>query len=90
MKKFLIVIALGAILLNFVSAQILKERSVQNTLYTGFGLPYEDDGDDGHDKFNWVGIIDTLQVRLDWQWFTIDGGLSWGLRNELARKRYQF
>ncbi|MBD5404768.1 MAG: hypothetical protein HDR55_07265 [Treponema sp.] len=79
MKKFLIVIALSAILLNFVGAQILKERSVQNTLYTGLGLPYEDDGDDGHDKFNWVGIIDTLQVRLDWQWFTIDGGLSWGL-----------
>ncbi|MBD5443278.1 MAG: hypothetical protein HDR34_07780 [Treponema sp.] len=79
MKKFLIVIALGAILLNFVGAQILKGQSVQNTLYTGLGLPYENDGDDGHDKFNWVGIIDTIQVRLDWQWFTIDGGLSWGL-----------
>ncbi|MDE5580141.1 MAG: hypothetical protein K2I95_01805 [Treponemataceae bacterium] len=79
MKKFLIAIAAGAILLSSASAQILKERSVQNTLYTGFGLPYEDDNDDGHDSFKWFGLLDTLQVRLDWEWFTIDGGLSWGL-----------
>ncbi len=79
MKKFLIAIAAGAILLTSASAQILKTRSVQNTLYTGFGLPYENDGDDGHDDFNWVGILDTLQVRLDWEWFTMDGGLTWGI-----------
>lgn len=79
MKKFLIAIAAGAILLSSASAQILKERSVQNTLYTGFGLPYENDDDDGHGDFNWTGILDTLQVRLDWEWFTMDGGLTWGL-----------
>lgn len=79
MKKFLIAIAAGAILLSSASAQILKERSVQNTLYTGFGLPWEDDFDDGHGNFNWVGILDTLQVRLDRDWFTIDGGLTWGI-----------
>lgn len=79
MKKFLIAIAAGAILLTSASAQILKGRSVQNTLYTGFGLPFKDDGDDGHDSFNWVGLLDTLQVRLDWEWFTIDGGLTWGI-----------
>lgn len=79
MKKFLVAIAAGAILLSSASAQILKERSVQNTLYTGFGLPYLNDGDDGHDTFRWVGILDTLQVRLDRDWFTIDGGLTWGL-----------
>lgn len=79
MKKFLIAIAAGAILLSSASAQILKERSVQNTLYTGFGLPYKNDHDDGHGDFNWTGILDTLQVRLDWEWFTMDGGLTWGL-----------
>ena len=79
MKKFLIAIAAGAILLSSASAQILKERSVQNTLYTGFGLPFKDDGDDGHGDFNWTGILDTLQVRLDWEWFTMDGGLTWGI-----------
>ena len=79
MKKILIAIAAGAILLASASAQILDKRSVQNTLYTGFGLPYNPGEDGGHDKFNWVGILDTLQVRLDWEWFTMDGGLTWGL-----------
>ena len=79
MKKFLIAIAAGAILLSYASAQILKERSVQNTLYTGFGLPFKNDSDDGHGDFNWTGILDTLQVRLDWEWFTMDGGLIWGI-----------
>lgn len=79
MKKILIAIAAGAILLASASAQILERRSVQNTLYTGFGLPYNPGEEDGHGKFNWVGILDTLQVRLDWEWFTMDGGLTWGL-----------
>ena len=79
MKKFLIAIVASAILLTSASSQILKKRSVQNTLYTGFGLPYEHDGNDGHDDFNWVGILDTIQVRLDWEWFTMDGGLTWGI-----------
>ena len=79
MKKILMAIAAGAILLASASAQILDTRSVQNTLYTGFGLPWNENKEGGHDKFNWVGILDTLQVRLDWEWFTMDGGLTWGL-----------
>ncbi len=79
MKKFLIAIAAGVILLNSAGAQILKKRSVQNILYTGLGLPYENDHDDGHDDFNWTGLLDTIQVRLDWEWFTMDGGLTWGI-----------
>ena len=79
MKRFLVAIVAGAILLSSASAQILKKRSVQNILYTGLGLPYENDGDDGHDHFNWTGLLDTIQVRLDWEWFTMDGGLTWGI-----------
>ena len=79
MKKILMAIAAGAILLTSASAQILDKRSVQNTLWTGLGLPGLDDGDDGHGKFKWTGVLDTIQVRLDWEWFTMDGGLMWGL-----------
>lgn len=91
MKKILIAIAAGAILLASASAQILDKRSVQNTLYTGFGLPYDPTEEGGHGKFNWVGILDTLQVRLDWEWFTMDGGLTWGLpRMHWNEKRISF
>lgn len=88
MKKILIAIAAGAILLTSASAQILDKRSVQNTLYTGFGLPYDPTEEGGHDKFNWVGILDTLQVRLDWEWFTMDGGLTWGLPRMNWNEKY--
>ena len=88
MKKILIAIAAGAILLTSASAQILDKRSVQNTLYTGFGLPYDREGDGGHGDFNWVGILDTLQVRLDWEWFTMDGGLTWGLPRMNWNEKY--
>ncbi len=78
MKKIVVAFVAAALLVSTASAQVLKKQGVQNTLWTGAGLPSGEPGDDDRAKFRWTGVIDTIQARLDYKVFTIDGMLAWG------------
>lgn len=78
MKK--IMAALGALVFSagILSAQMLDSSGVQNTLWTGFGVPMGQVNDGDRARFRFYGLIETLQVRLDVGKFTVEGMLNWG------------
>lgn len=71
MKK--VVAALFAAVLGsgLVSAQVMSNPGVENTLFTGFGSPLSGDP-------VYYGAIDVLQARVDVGAFTVEGMLNWG------------
>lgn len=77
MKK-LILFLTAALLTASLSAQALPKAGVENTLWTGFGLPTGTKDSDDRAPFRFHGFIGTLQVRVDISNFTIDGMLAWG------------
>ncbi len=78
MKKIILGIAVSLLLISSVSAQVLKKMGVNNTLWSGAGLPTGKCGDSDRPDFRWVGLIDTFQARADIKQFTVDGMLAWG------------
>ncbi|MBO4546662.1 MAG: hypothetical protein J5700_03695, partial [Treponema sp.] len=78
MKRFVLLFAVLALAALPLAAQNLGRQSVQNTLWSGFGLPdVKDDGSATDDNFTFAGITDTVQARVDVGKFTMDGMLSW-------------
>lgn len=71
MKKVLISAVAAGILASGAFAQVLPTSGVQNTLWTGGGVPMKDGG-------KYYGFVDTLQARVDVGRFTIEGMLNWG------------
>ncbi len=71
MKKTLIGISCALILASSVSAQVMENSGIRNTVWTGMGQPL--DGD-----FVYHGFIDTLQARVDIGKFTLEGMVNWG------------
>lgn len=78
MKKILLAAMAAFVLVTTASAQVLNKQGVQNTLWTGVGLPPATPGDDDRPGYRWLGLIDTVQARLDYNKFTMDGMLAWG------------
>ncbi|MCQ2610328.1 MAG: hypothetical protein MJ169_01140 [Treponema sp.] len=78
MKKILAA-AVTALMTFAAGAQVLPKVTVQNTLWTGMGLPEGDPRNDNRAGFTWYGLVDTLQARVDIAKFTLEGGISWGL-----------
>jgi hypothetical protein len=78
MKRFALLFAVLSFAVLPLAAQKLGSQSVQNTLWSGFGLPdVDDDGNAKDDNFTFAGITDTVQARVDVSKFTMDGMLSW-------------
>lgn len=80
MKKIILTFVFSLIFSISLSAQVLPEVGVENTLSTSFGSPYsyvitKNPADEG---IHYYGILDTLQVRLDVGMFTAEGMLNWG------------
>lgn len=59
-------------------AQVLEKAGVQNSLWTGMGVPSGTPNSSERAGFRWYGLIDTIQARVDVANFTIDGMLAWG------------
>lgn len=70
MKK-LIAGAVAALMAGMLSAQVMSNPGVENTLYTGFGSPLQGDP-------VYYGVIDVLQARIDISQFTLEGMINWG------------
>lgn len=73
MKK-IILGALMALSMFSVSAQVMNNNGVRNTLWAGFGSPDTDDK-----NITFYGFTDTLQARVDIGMFTLEGMINWGL-----------
>lgn len=72
MKKIILGLVL-AFSMICVSAQVMAENGVINTVWTGFGTP-----DSKNRDVNWYGVTDTLQARVDIGQFTMEGMINWG------------
>lgn len=78
MKKLSFAVILTCLIGSLSFAQVLDTKGVQNTLWTGMGVPTGTANSSERDAFRWYGLIDTIQVRADISMFTIDGMLAWG------------
>lgn len=78
MKKTAIALLFTFIIASAGFTQVLKTKGVENTLWTGMGVPTGTPNSSERDSFRWYGFIDTIQVRADISKFTIDGMLAWG------------
>lgn len=73
MKKILLGAAM-ALSMFALSAQVMPNSGVKNTLWAGFGSP-----DTENKNFTFYGFTDTLQARVDIAQFTMEGMINWGL-----------
>ena len=71
MKKVVLGIAIALFVGAAASAQVLERAQIKNTLWTGFGNPF-----DGDTMF--YGFTDIFQARFDQGKFTMDGMLNMG------------
>lgn len=71
MKKVVLGIAVALFVGAAASAQVLERAQIKNTLWTGFGNPF-----DGDTMF--YGFTDIFQARFDQGKFTMDGMLNMG------------
>lgn len=70
MKKILLCAAVAAVISSAASAQVMSEKGMKNTAWTGFGSPLNADT-------MFYGFTDTFQARFDVGNFTIEGMLNW-------------
>lgn len=72
MKKIMMA-AVMALSMACLSAQVMGNSGVRNTLWGGFGSP-----DTENQKVTFYGFTDTLQARVDVGQFTMEGMINWG------------
>lgn len=82
MKKHFLVLVFTAIFSSLSFSQVLETSGVNNTLWTGMGVPSGVPDSPNRPGFRWYGFIDVIQARVDIGMFTIDGMLAWGALTE--------
>lgn len=78
MKRIFCIFISLFLVLNVMSAQVLKRSGINHTLWTGFGAPLDSVNNDDRAYFQYYGLIETLQARIDIGKFSVEGMLNWG------------